>query len=512
MKDERKGGVFLAYINIALNMCINVFLTPMLITVLSDETYGLYKVIQSIAGPLVLFNLGLGTISTRCIAKYRAVENGDIRKKENTLAMAMVVALTMAVAVLAVGGVVASIVPQVYRKTFSAEQLDVARKLLYIFTVSAAINILTEVLKGCVIGNERFVFNSGIYTFHHALKLTITVLLLKNGVGVLGLAMADMINNAIVLVAFGLYSRLRLHERFFLYGWDRAEFKMMLSFSVAVLLQGIINQVNNNLDMILLGAMVEEDWILTMYSSALTIFATYNMLLSVLTSVFFPKAIQLIERGNTGEELTDFVIVPGRFQAVVATGVLCCFGLFGKEFIRLWIGQKYEDAYYVALFLMIPVTIPLVQNVCLTILDAKLKRMFRSVTLCIMAGINAALSVCFIRVMGFWGALLATVMSFLIGHIILMNIYYQKVIGLNILRMFREIFRGILWCGMVTVLICLPLNRIREISMFTFMVKCTLFCVVYAVLLWKFGWNSKEKTQIKNLMRNRMLREQIEHY
>ena len=67
------------------------------------------------------------------------------------------------------------------------------------------------------------------------------------------------------------------------------------------------------------------------------------------------------------------------------------------------------------MMLMGPVTIPLVQNVCLSILDAKLKRLFRSATLVIMAVINVILSIILVRFMGFWGAALGTVISLLVG-------------------------------------------------------------------------------------------------
>ena len=146
------------------------------------------------------------------------------------------------------------------------------------------------------------------------------------------------------------------------------------SFSAAILLQAIVNQVNNNMDVVILGAIVIDKEIITMYSSALSIFTIYNSVMSVFVNIYFPKAERMVIQGRSGEELTDFVIGPGRIQAVIAVGILAAFGLFGKNFISVWIGDKYLDAYYVAIILMIPVTIPLVQNVCLSILDAKVKR------------------------------------------------------------------------------------------------------------------------------------------
>ena len=79
-----------------------------------------------------------------------------------------------------------------------------------------------------------------------------------------------------------------------------------------------------------------------------------------------------------------------------------------------------------------------------------------------------------------------------------MNIYYQKVIGLNVRRMFREIFRGTLVCGMIAVIICAPVKIFFDNNWVTFLMKCMFFCMIYLLLLWKFGMNIEERKYIEN--------------
>ena len=82
-----------------------------------------------------------------------------------------------------------------------------------------------------------------------------------------------------------------------------------------------------------------------------------------------------------------------------------------------------------------------------------------------------------------------------------MNTYYHRTIGLNVLRMFREIFKGTLPCGIVAALLCLPLTFIAGNSLILFLVKCLCFCCVYGLLMWCFGCNNQEKAQLRKLLR-----------
>jgi hypothetical protein len=66
-----------------------------------------------------------------------------------------------------------------------------------------------------------------------------------------------------------------------------------------------------------------------MYSSALMIYSVYNMLISVFSGVYLPQATKLVHQGATGEQLTDFIIKPGRIQAVIALAVLGGFAVAG---------------------------------------------------------------------------------------------------------------------------------------------------------------------------------------
>ncbi len=501
MKDQKKLGVVLSYINLAFSMLTNVFLTPLIITALGDDSYSIYKVMQSFAGPLIMFNLGVSTIIARAIVKYNTLEEQNLKEKQNTIALAMLTSIIMSVVVAAAGIIMYNLIPYIYGKNYTNQLLHTGQSIFILFVISTIFHILTDSFNGCVIGNERFIFNSSMPLLKNTLRFILIIVVIKLGFGAIQLALIDCAVSILIFLLSGYYSFFRLRVRPKLTYINKRELMEMLSFSAAILLQAVVNQVNNNVDTMILGAMVSKKYIVTMYSSALLIYSTYNSLVSVMASFFLPKATRLVTKNATGEELTDFVIKPGRYQAIIAVAVVFGFALCGKDFINIWIGERYWQAYYVTLMLMVPITIPLVENTAISILDASLKRIIRSIVLVIMAVINVIISIVLVHLIGFWGAAIGTVLSVFVGHIVLMNIYYKKTFNMNIKRIFKDIFRGVLPIGIIATVICSPVCLILTASITNMLIKAFLFMVVYLLLLWKWGINNEEKSNIVSMFK-----------
>lgn len=497
--NQKREAVLISYLNLVLGMIVNIFLIPLMIKFFGDVDYSIYKVMQSFAGPLSMFHLGISTVVTRSIVKYHSDDHYTEKDKQNTMAMSLLVSGLMSLIVVIAGVGMYMAIPSMYGDSYAAESLVLGRKIFSVFVLSSILHMMTDAFSGCVVGREKFVISAMVPLIKTVLKVVLMSVFLLCGMNVFYIALADLLIAIFTFAILFLYAIFGLSEIPRLHYWDKRQLVEIFSFGIAILLQAIVNQVNNNMDTMILGAFVEEKSIITMYSSALTVYAIYNSLVSVITNFFLPKATRLISHNASGKELTDFVISPGRFQAILAVACIFGFSLFGRNFISIWIGDQYMDAYWVTLVLMIPVTIPLVENAMIAILDASLKRMYRSVVLVVMAVINVIISVVLVKMIGFWGAAIGTFASLIIGHGILMNIYYAKTFKMEIGRMFRSIFKGVLPAGIVSGIVCIPLAIFVENTLIFFLIKCASFMVVYALFLWLFGLNSFEKGMIKEM-------------
>lgn len=498
--NQKKRGIVLSYLNLIMGMVVNVFLTPMLIVSLGDGDYSLYKVMQSFAGPLSIFHLGISTVVTRSIVKCDGLSDYTEQDKKNTIALALLASGVMALLVLVAGAGMYTAIPRIYSGTYSSESLKTGQQIFAMFVLAAVFHMLTDVFSGCILGHERYTVSSLIPLFKTVAKCILIIVLLQCEMEVRFVVAIDLILALGVFTFSAGYGMLVLGEVPKLTRFDKGQLMEILSFGFAILLQAFVNQVNNNMDTMILGAVVAEKTIITMYSSALTVYSIYNSLISVVTHYFLPNATRLVSQKASGRELTDFVIRPGRFQAVVSLTCICGFALFGRNFIAIWIGPRYMDAYGVVLMLMIPVTIPLIQNAVISILDAAMKRMVRSVVLVMMAALNLGVSFMLVRIMGFWGAAVGTALSLLLGHGVLMNIYYAKEFQIEIFRMFGSIFRGILPAGLLATAVSAPMAVFLPYTVGWFVIKCICFVAVYGLFLLLFGFNVEEKRMVLALV------------
>ncbi|NLA84866.1 MAG: flippase, partial [Clostridiales bacterium] len=178
---------------------------------------------------------------------------------------------------------------------------------------------------------------------------------------------------------------------------------------------------------------------------------------------------------------------------VVMALILSGFILFGQSFINLWAGPNYDDAYFILLLIMVPFTVPLIQNVGIAILQAKNMQGFRSVVYIAIAVLNVIASIPLAKMWGGFGCALATGVSLTLGNIIIMNIYYHRIIGLDIPLFWRNIFR--MSIPVLVALLCgYGINIfIVQDGFLVLACKIVLYSVVYALIMWFMGLNMYEK-------------------
>ena len=137
-------------------------------------------------------------------------------------------------------------------------------------------------------------------------------------------------------------------------------------------------------------------------------------------------------------------ISPSRYQLILVGGVLGGFILFGRQFISLWAGVDYLAAWPTSLFILLPVTIPLCQSTVLSVLYAKMlnrDRALITLAFAVFSGVSAFL---LIRPFGVYGPAIATGLALLIGHGLVMNLYYHYHGGLNMRLFFNKVTERIL--------------------------------------------------------------------
>lgn len=257
-------------------------------------------------------------------------------------------------------------------------------------------------------------------------------------------------------------------------------------------IQSLIIQFNGNVDSIVIGAVVGTSAV-TVYSFAIQIFNMYEQCATSVSGVLLPSVTNAIYNGATSRDLEDMIVKYGRIQWSVLGVALGGFICLGKEFFTLWLGEGFSDCYYLALILMIPVTLPLIVNTCLAILKAKNLLFFRTVALVYSVVINILLTVIGTRIWGYYAAAAGTAISTIIGSIISLNVYYHIKLKISMMKIYFFILHKITLCILIPTVLCFWINSQIGGSWIAFLIKAVVFILIYGVLMLAFGLNANEK-------------------
>lgn len=90
------------------------------------------------------------------------------------------------------------------------------------------------------------------------------------------------------------------------------------------------------------------------YSIASLIYMNYMALSTAISGVYLPHITEMVAKGEPIEKLSTLFIQIGRWQYYLLGLVASGFIIFGREFIAMWAGAGFEDAYAITLLIILP--------------------------------------------------------------------------------------------------------------------------------------------------------------
>lgn len=488
-KDQLKSGALLSYFNLLIGNIIPFIYTPIMLRMLGQAEYGIYGIAQSIMGYIQLLNFGIGGSIVRYLSKYRA--QGDIDGEKRVFGLFIKI-YTVIGAMILVVGTVFSFHLDFYGRSLTPDELLLLRKLVLLMTVNSAFFLPFNVYSSVIVAHEQFIFSKLAAMISGILAPVLNLSLLFVGLGSVGLVVSSTILNFITYIIYVYYVHRKLHITPSFRETEPGILKEILGFSIFIFIANIVDILYWSTDKLIIG------WAIGSAATAVyNIGATFNgyvtSLSTAISGLLMPKVTNMAVKDTPKEEFTDLFIKVGRLQFIMISFIVSAFVAFGRQFIALWAGEGYEQAYYVALFTMLPVTVPLIQNTGLNILYALNKHRFRSVVYVCVAGLNVVLTFILVETYGIIGAAAATCIAYVIGNILMINWYYYKKIGLNIPLFWKNIL-----C-MCPVMICMGcawwlfLNVISVANWFVFFALAIIYSVMYFVLAYLFMMNDYEK-------------------
>ena len=203
--------------------------------------------------------------------------------------------------------------------------------------------------------------------------------------------------------------------QFDFYKMDFLLLKEIGVFSFFIFINMIVDQINWNVDKFILGVFGGTAAV-AIYAIGGQINTMYMSLSTSVSSVFIPRVNAIVAQDeNNNKELTEIFTKVARIQFIILAMVIGGFTILGKYFIDIWAGVEYRNAYYVVLLLIIPVTVPLIQNLGIEIQRAKNMHKFKSIVYFLIAIGNVLISIPLSKVYGEIGQLLEQWLQWLLA-------------------------------------------------------------------------------------------------
>src|SRR5690606_17671836 len=261
--------------------------------------------------------------------------------------------------------------------------------------------------------------------------------LLALGGDAVGLVILDVSLNMILLIILIVYVFKNLKVRFKLHSYDLVLPRRIFSYSVWIFVFVIVGQFQWKVGQLVLGV-VANTTMVAIFAVGVMLGTYYGAFSTAISGVFLPRATQMSVANATGEELTDMMIKIGRLSFIALMFILGAFMLYGRQFVFLWVGETYYDSWVIALIIMFAYTLPLVQGFGNSILEAKNKLRFKATIYLVFLILGTGFGGYLAREHGAVGMIIGSVTGWVIVQNV-MNIYYYKVIHLNIPRFFKEL-------------------------------------------------------------------------
>lgn len=496
--NQLKAGAALSYVMIIVSNLISLIYTPVMLRVMGQSEYGLYGYVSGFASNLSILSFGFGSAYVRNYAKYK--KNQDEEGLAGLNGLFITVFCGIGLFALLVGCGLCTFSDAIFGEKLTVDELGKAKILLFLMVLNIVVSFPFSVFNSYVTASQQFLYQRLSRIIQKILVPCVTLPLLYMGFGAVGVTVVTLLMTVALGIADIIAAMGKFRMRISFKNCDFGLMREIVPFTFFVFLNMIVEQINWSIDRFIIGRFYGTA-LVAVYNIGALINAYYREFSTAISSVFTPRINNLVVSESNNMELTQLMTKVGRIQFMFLSLVLSGFFFLGQFFIEKWAGEGYENAYYVALILMVPVTIPLCQNIAIEVQRAKNKHQFRAVLYLFMALLNLGMTLYLCPRYGIIGSAAATAFVTVVGNGFIINWFYHCKLGLDMGYYWKDVLK-ILPAFILPILAGIGMNYVIDTTnMLIFVVKGVIYVAVYMVSLWFFAMNDYEKGLIGGAFR-----------
>lgn len=506
---QRIGGIAINWITIVVQVVISLFFVPFFLTMVGDKQYGLYSFSTSIIAWIDTLMIAVAS----AYYKFLTREKSEHGKKGEAVACGVFfkIFFIIAIGVLVVGIgfdilLYTNVIPL---SEYSATEKNQICLIILMSLLSTTIATFLTTSKSYPFYKEKYVFIYLVSLGQIVLQAIISIIFLKAGLGVVYVAGAHFGTAILVTLIMSFVSKYSLKQKIIIKAEDEEDkakrkrlAKEIIVFSSFVIINTVVDLLNKSLDKTLLG--FYNAYSVANYQLAYSIPSYLMSFTAIITVVNTQKVNDVYYNGGGLKEANNVFLRVSKFQSFVTFLIVGGFIACGQEFVTLWLDSSRMQVYYVACSLMLTYSLTCANGLSVIVRRLQNKHVKASFIYLGIAVANVGISILLINLLGrenaIWGCVGGTVVTYLVGHYIIMQIYDQKSTGINS----AKFFINFLVFGVTAVLITVLTTRTFEIiiinnTILRFFIKAIVFALVFFVVFYLL--DNEIKTSVNSVLK-----------
>lgn len=489
--SQIKTASAVSYVTIITNILVGIGLTPFILSSLGKSEYGLYMLVGSLIGYLALLDFGLTPTTVRFVSKYRHEKNKD--KEESFIATNLWIYGGLALIITLIGLAFYTTIDY-YFDNLSNDELHLFKIMYLLMLLNLSWGFIRGTLVGIITAYEQFNFPKILNYLRIILRAIAIIIVLKSGGKALGIVIVDTVFNLFILLLYYGYIRFKLLIKFNFSKFNKKYIKKIFSYSIWIFLGLLMDQLYWRSGQTILGIKSTTEEI-AVFAIAMLFISYYMTMSSAISGLFLPRATKMYVNKASNVEISNLMVRVGRIQWYVISNMLFGFVFFGKQFIQLWIGDGYEDSWLIATIIMFVLTIPSLQNVGNSILEAYNLHARKIQVNTALAVISVVVAVFLVDIYDSLGIAIAIAASVLLGQVIYNNYYFNKHIGLKLRTYTASMLKGNVFSIPLIIIMAYFIDLISfdSGSWFNLAFKVFLFIIMSTLFIYFVAMNNYEK-------------------
>lgn len=492
--SQIKAGIILSYISILIINLAGLITTPVIVKTLGVDSYGVYLIILSFVAYIALIDLGITTTINRFVAKYRVED--DKSEESKFLSNILNIVIFIIFLIIALGYMLGNNIDSFVNS--SDFDLSYLKKVIWVLVITLILNIVTGFINGYIAAYEKFIFIKALVIIKATLRLFLLLFVFSNKGDIFFLVVLDFFIAVFAsIISFIYFFKIKESKIYFL-SYDTTMTSEVFSYSIWAFIFSLISQIQWQSGQILIGYKLDSTSV-AIYGIGIVLGTYYGAFAVAISSIFISRTTYKVYQNNNDKELTDYMIQVGHMCAIVMMLVMVNFISIGKDFIELWVGEEFNQAWIIALIIMLIYTIPLIQGIANQVLEAKKLFKFKSQVYLIFLVLGSLLGFFLIDYYGIYGMIIGIATGWG-SAIIIMTIYYHNRLRLDMMKLFYSMVMLLIVSTLVS-LFGYGLNFIEEkVSWVVILLKASSISIVYLFFVYKYALSQHEKIFIHKII------------